>query len=159
MNEISTPDLCDANEGAVRVLQPMLQNFGGISSFHGEVVTVKCFEDNSMVKEQAATPGKGRVMVVDGGGSRRHALLGDMIAANALENGWAGFVIYGSIRDVDVIAELELGVQALGAVPVKTEKRGIGDLNVPVRFGGVTFRPGDWVYADNNGVIVSDEAL
>ena len=159
MNEISTPDLCDANEGAVRVLEPMLKNFGGLSRFFGEAVTIKCFEDNSLVKEQAATPGNGRVMVVDGGGSRRRALLGDMIAAKARENGWAGFVIYGSIRDVDVIAELELGVQALGAIPVKTEKRGIGDLDVPVTFGGVTFRPGDWVYADNNGVIVSDTPL
>lgn len=159
MNEISTPDLCDANEGEVRVLEPMLQDFGGISSFHGEIVTVKCFEDNSLVKEQAAIPGKGRVMVVDGGGSRRRALLGDMIAAKAQENRWAGFIIYGSIRDVDVIAELELGVKALGAIPVKTEKRGIGDLNVPVTFGGITFRPGNWVYADNNGVIVSDKAL
>lgn len=159
MTEISTPDLCDAHEDSVRVLEPMLGNFGGLTSFHGEVVTISCFEDNSLVKEQAATPGKGKIMVVDGGGSKRRALLGDMIAARAQENGWAGFVIYGSIRDVDIIAELKLGVKALGAIPVKTEKRGIGELNIPVTFGGVTFRPGDWVYADNNGVIVSDTAL
>ena len=159
MTEISTPDLCDAHEDSVRVLEPMLGNFGGLTSFHGEVVTIKCFEDNSLVKEQAATPGKGKIMVVDGGGSKRRALLGDMIAARAQENGWAGFVIYGSIRDVDIIAELKLGVKALGAIPVRTEKRGIGELNIPVTFGGVTFRPGDWIYADNNGVIVSDTAL
>ena len=159
MQQISTPDLCDAHDGEVRVLEPMLRDFGGLASFYGEVVTVKCFEDNSVVKEQAATPGKGRVMVVDGGGSRRRALLGDMIAGRALENNWAGFVIYGSIRDVEVIATLELGVKALDAIPVKTEKRGLGDLNVPVRFGGVTFSPGDWVYADRNGIIVADQAL
>src|SRR5690606_11569705 len=105
----------------------------------GEIVTVKCFEDNSVVKEQVAQPGNGRVMVVDGGGSRRAALLGDMLAEQAASNGWAGLVIDGCIRDVDVIGETALEVQALATHPRKTEKRGVGDLNVPVTFGGVTF--------------------
>jgi len=159
MKKFSTPDLCDANEGIVRVVEPLFRNFGGKTRFHGRIVTIKCFEDNSLVKSQAATPGEGRVMVVDGGGSRRRALLGDLIGASAVENGWAGLVIWGSIRDVDAIGELSLGVQALDAIPVKTEKRGLGDLNIPVTFGGVTFRPGEWIYADNNGVIVSEREL
>lgn len=156
---ISTPDLCDAYPKSVRVLEPMLVNFGGVDAFCGQAVTVKCFEDNSVVKELAASPGSGRVMVVDGGGSMRRALMGDQVAAQAAENGWAGAVIFGCVRDVDELAVTELGIQALGAVPVKTEKRGIGDRDVAVTFGGVTFMPGDWVYADNNGVIVADREL
>ena len=155
----STPDLCDDNPELVRVLEPMLANFGGRESFGGEIVTIKCHEDNSLVKENAGKPGQGKVMVVDGGGSLRRALLGDMIAENAVKNGWEGLIIYGCIRDVDAIGELDLGVQALATIPVKTDKRGIGDLNVPVTFGGVTFNPGEYVYADNNGVIVSASAL
>ena len=99
------------------------------------------------------------MLVVDGGGSLRRALLGDMIAENAVRNGWEGLIIYGCVRDVDALAELDLGVQALAAIPLKTDKRGIGDLNVPVTFGGITFRPGEYVYADNNGVIVSPSPL
>lgn len=156
---ISTPDLCDEFPDLVRVLAPMLRNFGGRTAFGGEVVTVKCFEDNSLVKEQMALPGQGKVLVVDGGGSLRKALLGDMIAASAAKNGWEGLIIYGCVRDVDAIAQLPLGVQALQAIPLKTEKRGIGDLNVPVTFGGVTFNPGEFVYADNNGVIVAAQRL
>lgn len=156
---ISTPDLCDSHEAEVAVLEPLFANYGGREAFGGEVVTVKCFEDNSLVKEQLAGAGNGRILVVDGGGSLRRALLGDMIAESAVRNGWAGVVIYGAVRDVDAIAGLDLGVQALGAVPLKTEKRGIGDLNIPVRFAGVEIRPGNYVYADNNGIIVSSRAL
>lgn len=156
---IVTPDLCDDFPENIRVVEPMFQNFGGRKAFGGEIVTVKCFEDNSVVKEQVGLPGKGKVMVVDGGGSKRAALLGDMLAEKAAENGWEGIIIYGCIRDVDVIMQTELGVQALATHPMKTEKRGIGDLNVPVKFGGVEFKPGDYVYADNNGVIVADKKL
>jgi regulator of ribonuclease activity A len=137
----------------------MLQNFGGIDSFGGEIVTVKCFEDNSIVKEQVGLPGQGKVMVVDGGGSMRNALLGDMLAEKAAENGWEGLIIYGCIRDVDVIRQTKLGVQAISTHPRKTEKKGIGDLNIPVTFGGVTFVPGQYVYADNNGVIIAPTKL
>jgi len=112
-----------------------------------------------VVKEQVALPGHGKVMVVDGGGSRRAALLGDMLAEKAVSNGWVGLVIYGCIRDVDVIGRTDLGVQALGTHPRKTEKHGVGQLNVPVTFGGVTFRPGHYVYADNNGIVVSEKPL
>ncbi|MFL0804681.1 MAG: ribonuclease E activity regulator RraA [Agarilytica sp.] len=154
-----TPDLCDDFPEDVRVLSPMLNNYGGKRQFCGEIVTVKCFEDNSLVKEQAGKPGNGKVLVVDGGGSLRKALLGDMIAENAVKNGWEGFVIYGCIRDVDAISALDLGVQAMNTIPLKTEKRGIGDLNVAVSFGGLTIEPGEYIYADNNGVIVSAKKL
>ena len=157
--KIITPDLCDEYPDLVQVLEPMMNNYGGIDAFGGEIVTVKCFEDNSIVKEQVGLPGEGRVMVVDGGGSMRNALLGDMLAEKAAKNGWSGLVIYGCIRDVDVIRQTHLGVQAMNTNPRKTEKRGIGDLNVPVTFGGITFTPGHYVYADNNGVIVSPEKL
>ena len=156
---ISTPDLCDEYPDLVRVIEPIFSNFGGNTAFGGEVVTVKCHEDNSVVKETAGTPGHGKVMVVDGGGSMRRALLGDMIAENAQKNGWVGFIIYGCVRDVDIMAELDLGVQALNAIPLKTDKRGIGDLNVPISFGGVSINPGEYIYADNNGIIVSAEPL
>jgi len=155
----STPDLCDANPDDVRVVEPMFNNYGGKAVFGGEIVTVKCFEDNSRVKEAAAQPGHGKVLVVDGGGSMRRALLGDMIAADAMKNGWEGFIIYGAIRDVDDIADFDFGVQALTTIPLKTDRRGLGDNNVPVSFGGVTFTPGEYVYADNNGVIVSTKPL
>ncbi|WP_226506560.1 ribonuclease E activity regulator RraA [Pseudomonas sp. MWU16-30317] len=154
-----TPDLCDAYPDLVTVLEPMFSNFGGRDSFGGEIVTVKCFEDNSLVKSQVELDGKGKVLVVDGGGSLRCALLGDMLAEKAAHNHWEGLVIYGCIRDVDMIAQLDVGVQALATHPRKTDKRGIGDLNVVVHFAGVTFRPGEFIYADNNGVIVSPEPL
>jgi regulator of ribonuclease activity A len=146
MTNYITPDLCDEYP-EVEVL------------FGGEVVTIKCHEDNSLVKESVGKPGNGKVMVVDGGGSMRNALLGDMLAEKAAKNGWEGFVIFGCIRDIDVIMETNLGVQALAVHPRKTEKKGIGEINVPVKFAGVQINPGDYIYADNNGVIVSKKAL
>ena len=158
-NPRPTPDLCDDYPDTIQVLEPLLRNFGGVERFGGEIVTIKCFEDNSLVKAQGQIAGDGRVLVVDGGASRRRALLGEQIAAALADNGWAGIIIYGSVRDVDALAETALGIQAIGAIPVKTEKRGLGDLNVPVTFGGVTFEPGHYVYADNNGVITSNAPL
>ena len=155
---IVTPDLCDEYPH-VQVVEPMFANFGGRDAFGGQIVTVKCHEDNSVVKAQVDQPGAGKVMVVDGGGSLRRALLGDMLAAKAAKNGWAGIIIYGCVRDVDVLAETDLGIQALASHPMKTDKRDIGDLNVEVTFGGVTFKPGEYVYADNNGIIVSPTKL
>jgi len=137
----------------------MFSNFGGHDSFGGEIVTVKCFEDNSVVKDLVGQDGTGKVMVVDGGGSLRCAMLGDMLAEKAAKSGWEGIIIYGCVRDVDVLVQTALGVQALASHPMKSNKRGIGELNLPVTFGGVTFRPGEYVYADNNGIIVSAVAL
>lgn len=156
---ISTPDLSDSNTELVSVVEPLFYNYGGRNSFHGEIVTIKCFEDNSLVKDTAGTNGNGKVMVVDGGGSLRRALIGNLIAKDAVKNGWEGFVIYGCIRDVDILQRLDIGVKALNTNPLKTERKGIGDLNVPVSFGGVEFIPGGFIYADNNGILVSPVRL
>ena len=158
MTTISTPDLSDAAP-EVGVLELPWINYGQNRQFGGQVVTIKCHEDNSLVKDCVAEAGLGRVIVVDGGGSRRRALLGDMLAEKAAANGWAGLVINGVIRDVDEIGRTPLGVQALGCCPVKTEKLGVGQRDIEIQFGGVTIVPGDYIYADNNGVIVSKRAL
>ncbi|MEZ5436652.1 MAG: ribonuclease E activity regulator RraA [Pseudomonadales bacterium] len=156
---ISTPDLCDAHEKDITVFEPLFVSYGGREAFGGQVVTVKCFEDNSAVKAQLATAGHGRVLVVDGGGSLRRALMGDLIAASAVEHGWSGVVIYGAIRDVDAIATMDLGVHALGAIPLKTERRGLGDVGVALKIAGAVVNNGDYLYADNNGIIVASKPL
>ena len=153
------PELCDQFEELVNVVEPIFTNFGAKERFSGEIVTLKCFEDNSKVRELAGQDGTGKVLVVDGGGSLRRALLGDMLAEKAAANGWEGMIIYGCIRDVNAIATIDLGVQALAAHPMKTEKRGLGDINQDVHFGGVTFVPGHYIYADNNGILVAPHPL
>lgn len=156
---ISTPDLCDEHGDAVEVLDPLFKHYGGHRQFGGQVTTVKCFEDNSKVAELVKTPGNGQVLVVDGGGSPRRSLLGDNLAAAAVKNGWSGVVIFGYLRDVEEIEPMPLGVMALGSIPRKTEKRDLGDVNVPVTFAGVTIVPGDYLYADGTGIIVAKHAL
>ena len=155
---ISTPDLTDQAPEA-RAIELQFNNYGAVKQFAGQAVTIKCHEDNSLVKACVAEPGAGRVIVVDGGGSLRRALLGDMLAEQAAQNGWAGLVINGVIRDVDEIGATALGVQALGTTPLKTEKLGMGQRDVPIAFGGVSIAPGEYVYADNNGVIISTQPL
>jgi regulator of ribonuclease activity A len=137
----------------------MFKNFGGRSSFGGQVVTVKCFEDNSRVKELLATEGAGKVLVVDGGGSLRCALLGDLIGASAVKYGWEGVIVYGAVRDIDALAQLDLGVQALSPMPLKSVRKGVGDVGLTLEIGGVMIANGEYIYADNNGVIVSTDAL
>jgi len=155
----STADIADEFPAEVRALELDLRSFGGLTRFSGAAVTIKCHEDNSLLRELVATPGEGRVIVVDGGGSRRRALLGDMLAEKAAANGWAGLVIHGVIRDVDQLAAIRLGVQALGTIPLKTEKLGVGRRDIPLSIGGATIHPGDFIYADNNGVLVSRRRL
>jgi len=151
----STPDLCDAHPDRVRVVTGLHWiSYGGVAAFSGPIETVRCFEDNSRVKETLAEPGRGRVLVIDGGGSLRHALLGDMIAGDAMDNGWHGVLIHGACRDVEVLARLEFGVFALGCIPIKSVRRGEGERGVPLSFGGVRFRPGDHLWADANGVVL-----
>ncbi|RRJ84844.1 ribonuclease E activity regulator RraA [Aestuariirhabdus litorea] len=157
--EYVTPDLCDEYPELVEVADPIFNNYGGKRSFGGQIVTVKCFEDNSKVKQLVEQDGHGKVMVVDAGGSMRRACLGDMLAEKAASNGWQGIVMYGCIRDVDVIAQTDIGVKALGVHPMKTDKRDIGDLDIPVTFAGLTFCPGDYLYSDNNGIVISPEPL
>lgn len=159
MTMLPTPDICDQYPDEVSVLDPIFKDFGGRSRFFGEVITIKCFEDNSVVKSLLDEAGNGRVIVMDGGGSLRRAILGDMLAANAYKNGWAGLVINGCIRDCEEIAGIDIGVKALNVHPMKTEKRGIGDLGVPVTFAGHTIVSGDWLYADANGVLIAKRAL
>lgn len=154
-----TCDLCDDHPDDVRVCEPMFGSFGGRETFGGEIVTVKCHEDNSRVKELLATPGHGKVLVVDGGGSLRCALMGDMIGESAVQNGWEGVIVYGCVRDVDALAELDLGVHAIAAIPLKSVRKGAGETGLNITFGGVTFVQGQHVYADNNGVIVSGKKL
>jgi regulator of ribonuclease activity A len=158
MSILSTPDLSDEAPEA-RAIELQFGNYGAIKQFSGEVVTIKCHEDNSLVKACVDEAGAGRVVVVDGGGSMRRALLGDMLAEKAAVNGWAGLVINGVIRDVDQIGETALGVQALGTCPVKTEKLGVGQRDVVITIGAVDIAPGDYIYADNNGVLVSKKPL
>ncbi|TCM68368.1 regulator of ribonuclease activity A [Acinetobacter calcoaceticus] len=135
------------------------QSYGARKSFAGQIVTVKCFEDNSRVKELLATDGTGKVLVVDGGASMRCALMGDMIAESAVKQHWNGVVIYGCVRDVDAIAALDLGVHALAAIPRKSNRQGIGEVDISLYFGGVNFNSGDYLYADNNGIVVSKVKL
>lgn len=153
------PDLFDANEGVIVAADPVFASFGGVPAFYGPIRTIKCFEDNSLVAERVREPGDGAVLVVDGGGSKRCALLGDNLAAAAVENGWAGVLIYGCLRDVDELAAMALGVQALGAHPQRSVKRGGGERDQVVRFAGLTFAPDAWLYADANGVGVSPVEL
>lgn len=155
----SVPDLCDDFEDRLSVLEPLFRDFGGRERFSGPVSTVKCHEDNSRVKEALAEAGEGRVLVVDGGGSLRHALLGDMLAAMGAENGWSGVVVYGCVRDVEITRTIDLGLRAIAPHPVKSVKRGEGQRDVPVRFAGVTIQPGTVLYADANGLVLAEEDL
>jgi len=158
-----TPDLCDQYEAelgkTVRVVAPMFQRYGARPTFCGEIVTLKIFEDNTLVREIFNEPGSGKVLVIDGGGSLRCALVGDQLAILAQKNGWEGVVVYGCIRDSGDINGIDIGVRALNTHPQKTVKKGVGDRNLAVTFGGVTFHPGEWLYADEDGVLVSARPL
>lgn len=155
----SVPDLCDDFSDELKVLDPVFSNFGGRESFAGEVVTVKCFEDNSLVKAALGESGNGSVLVVDGGGSLRCALLGDMLAAMGRDNGWAGVVVYGAVRDVEITRSIDLGIRALAAHPVRSQKRGEGQRDVAVRFAGHEICTGQYLYADANGIIIAQRDL
>ena len=157
--DFATTDLCDQFSTELDVCNLPWRDLGGKQCFAGPIATIKCFEDNSRIREAVAERGDGRVLVVDGGGSARRALLGDLLAQQATDNGWSGIVIYGCIRDSAAIARMPLGVKALGTCPMKTDKRGEGQRDAVLRFGDATFRPGEWVYADVDGVIVARRAL
>jgi len=159
--EFSTCDLCDVNKdntsGAFRVLPPVFKDFGARRRFTGVISTVKCFEDNSLVKAALDEPGRQRVLVVDGGGSLRRALVGGNLAAAAARNGWAGVVVHGCVRDAVELAECEVGIRALALMPLPTEKRNAGERDVPVQIDGVWLRPGDRLFADVDGMVVMAE--
>lgn len=167
----ATCDLCDAckndSTGAFQVLPPVFRDFGAVRKFCGPVVTVKCFEDNSLVKTTVDSVGfeetplgrVGKVLVIDGGGSLRRALLGGNLGAAAAKNGWAGVVIDGCVRDVTELAALEVGIRALASMPLPTEKRNEGQKDIAVQIQGVWVRPGDWLYADEDGMVLSARRL
>ena len=159
--DFATCDLCDAHRDgqALRVLPPLFKSYGARRRFCGPVSTVKCFEDNSLVKAAVDSPGEGRVLVVDGGGSLRRALLGGNLATAAARNGWAGVVIDGCVRDVAELAAADVGIRALTAMPLPPVKRNEGQRDVPVQVQGLWLRPGDWLYADDDGIVVAERAL
>jgi regulator of ribonuclease activity A len=150
----ATADLYDERGDALDSLPLQLLDLGGRTAFDGRVRTVRCFRDNALVKAVLATPGQGAVLVIDGGGSLESALVGDLIAGSAVENGWAGLIVHGVVRDRVALADLPLGVKALGSNPRKSAKDGAGEVDVPLTIAGVVFRPGAHVWADPDGVLV-----
>ena len=154
----STPDLSDENPDT-KALAPILKNLGGKKVFWGKIETLQCPDDNSFVKEVLNSEGNGKVLVVNANGISTVALLGDMIAEAGVKNNWSGVVINGYVRDIDILSTLDIGVQALGTMPIRSEKKNQGQLGIDITFGGVTFSRGNYIYADNNGLLLSKEEL
>jgi len=157
--EYNTTKLCAIYTDLVDVVEPIFSNYGGRYSFGGKVVTVKCFENNGLILQLASTEGEGKVMVIDGGGSTRRALINSHIAETATKNGWEGILCYGSVCDVDTLEEIEIGIQSLVSIPVGASPSDSGESDLAINFGGVTFLPDDYVYADNTGIILSPDPL
>ena len=155
----ATADLVDAHSDVVQSCEAQFRQYGGRVRFHGPIRTIKSTEDNALVKQTLATPGNGAVLVIDGGASLRCALVGDLMAGAAQTNGWAGLVIWGAVRDTVALAGLDVGIKALGSNPWRSSKNGTGQVDVPVSFGGVEFRPGSWLYSDEDGILVSPKKL
>lgn len=156
---IDTSELCDLYSDQVDVVEPIFSSFGGASSFFGKITTVKCFESNGLIAEVLEEEGEGRVLLVDGGGAVRRALIDAELAQLALDNGWEGIIVYGAVRQLDILERLDIGIHALAPIPVGAENTDIGEVDTPVNFGGVTFFPEDYVYADLTGIILSQELL
>ncbi|MEI9599922.1 ribonuclease E activity regulator RraA [Moellerella wisconsensis] len=154
-----TSELCDIYQESVNVVEPLFSNFGGRTSFGGQIITVKCFEDNGLLYDLLEENGDGRILLVDGGGSVRKALVNANLARLATENGWEGIVVYGAVCQVDALMDLDIGIQAIAAIPAGCPDEGIGESDIRVNFGGVTFFSGDYLYADNTGIILSEEPL
>lgn len=154
-----TADLIDVHGDKLQSCELQFRQYGGRRNFHGPVRTIRTREDNALLKQVLADPGHGAVLVVDGGGSLRTALIGDVIASAALNNGWAGVILNGAVRDTLALGRLDLGVKALGSNPRKSAKQGTGAVDIPVGFGGVSFSPGAWVYSDDDGIVVSATQL
>lgn len=150
----ATADLVDEIYPDVRSCDLQMQNYGGKTTFAGRITTVRCFQDNALLKSILSTPGDGGVLVVDGGGSLHTAMVGDLIAALAADNGWAGVIVHGVVRDAAALRTIDVGIKALGTNPRKGTKTGAGERDIPVEFGGVTFNPGEVAYADEDGIVV-----
>lgn len=156
--QVATADLADEIGPDIRSCDTQFIQFGGRQVFAGRIVTIRCFQDNLLVKQMLGEPGAGRVLVVDGGASVHTALVGDIIAGRGVDNGWAGVVVNGAVRDSAILRTLEIGVKALGTNPRKSTQTGSGEKNVPVEFGGVTFNPGEVLYSDHDGIVVRAES-
>lgn len=154
-----TADLCDDHSDSLLIAQPLFRDFGANISFSGVISTVKCFEDNSFVRSQLETAGENRVLVVDAGASTRCAMVGDVLAQMASDNSWSGIIVYGCIRDSAAIATIDIGVKALATMPLKSVKKGVGEVDVKVHFADVDFIPGHYVYADEDGIVLSQVKL
>jgi len=155
----ATADICDEHGDEVTVLDNLFRSFGGRDTMAGTAVTLRLFEDNSVVREAVAEDGTGKVLVINAGGSRRRAVVGDQLAARAAANGWSGVLVHGAVRDAAILATIDLAVHALGTNPRRTEKRGLGDRDGEVTFAGATIRPGDWICADADGILVAERSL
>jgi regulator of ribonuclease activity A len=155
----TTADLYDKYGDDLKVALPIFKDYGAKRIFHGPISTVKAHEDNSLVRTALEEPGEGRILIIDGDESLRCAMLGDMLAKLGVENGWSGIIVFGCIRDADVIATIDIGVKALNTNPRKSLKRGLGDRDIPVSFAGITFNVGEYIYADTDGVIVSEKKI
>ena len=156
---IDTSELCDIYLDQVDVVEPIFSSFGGLSSFHGKITTVKCFENNGLIAELLEENGEGRVLLVDGGGAVRRALIDAELAQLAADNNWEGIIVYGAVRQIQQLENIDIGIQALAPIPVGADESSHGETDVPVNFGGVTFFPEDYVYADLTGIILSQEPL
>jgi len=156
---IDTSELCDLYAEQVDVVEPIFSSFGGVSNFYGKVTTVKCFESNGLIAEVLEENGEGRVLVIDGGGAVRRGLIDAELAQLAVDNGWEGIVVYGAVRQIQQLENLDIGIHALAPIPVRADESSAGESDVPVNFGGVTFFPEDYIYADLTGVILSQEPL
>jgi len=157
--DFKTADLYDAHGAELQVALPGLRHYGGRTRFAGPICTVKVFEDNQLLRDQIDEPGAGRVIVVDGGASLRSALVGDVLAKRALDNGYAGFVINGCVRDTVECARMAIGLMALAANPTRPQKKGFGERGIPLAFAGVKFTPGEWLYADEDGIVLCARKL
>ena len=156
---IDTSELCDLYAEQVDVVEPIFSSFGGVSNFYGKVTTVKCFESNGVIAEVLQENGEGRVLVVDGGGAVRRGLIDAELAQLAVDNGWEGIIVYGAVRQIQQLENLDIGIHALAPIPVSADESSAGESDIPVNFGGVTFFPEDYIYADLTGIILSQEPL
>ncbi|MBP9604486.1 MAG: ribonuclease E activity regulator RraA [Chromatiaceae bacterium] len=158
LHSLKTTDLSDEWGDKAQICAPLFRDYGGRTDFHGPIATVRCPDDNSKVRELLGEPGQGRVLVIEADASLRCAMLGDLLAQQAVDNGWAGVLVHGYIRDSADMVHMPLGVKALGTFPRKSDKRGLGETQVTLSFAGVEFRPGDMLYADADGVLVIADA-
>ncbi|MEX4116803.1 ribonuclease E activity regulator RraA [Haemophilus influenzae] len=156
---IDTSELCDLYAEQVDVVEPIFSSFGGVSHFYGKVTTVKCFESNGLIAEVLEENGEGRVLVIDGGGAVRRGLIDAELAQLAVDNGWEGIIVYGAVRQIQQLENLDIGIHALAPIPVSADESSAGESDIPVNFGGVTFFLEDYIYADLTGIILSQEPL